>query len=99
MGPRYGYYPQASKTVLIVKERFEANAKAIFGKSGIKIFTSGERHMGAVIGDDYVSKKVEKRVHDIEQLSTINKDESQTALSSFTSAISHSWTYVQRTVP
>ena len=102
MGPKYGYYPQASKTILIVKERFEAKAKAIFGKSGIKISTRGERHMGAMVGserfkDEYVSNKVEKWVQDIEQLSNIAKDETQSALSSFTRAISHRWTYVQRT--
>ena len=79
MGPKYGYYPQASKTILIVKERFEAKAKAIFGKSGIKISTRDEQHMGAVVGserfkDEYVSNKVEKWVQDIEQLSNIAKD-------------------------
>ena len=63
MGPKYGYFPQASKTILIVKERFEAKAKAIFGKSGVKISTRGERHMGEVVGserfkDKYVSNKV-----------------------------------------
>ena len=95
MGPKYGYFPQASKTILIVKERFEAKAKAIFGKSGIKISTRGERHMGEVVGserfkDEYVSNKVEKWVQDIEQFSNIAKDEPQSALSSFTRAISHS---------
>ena len=80
VGPKYGYYPQESKTILIVKERFQAKAKAIFGKSGIKISTRGERHMGAVITserfkDGYVSKKVEKWDQDIEQLSNIAKDE------------------------
>ena len=104
MGPKYGYFPQASKTILIVKERFEVKAKAIFGKSGIKISTRGERHMGDVVGserfkDEYVSNKVEKWVQDIEQLSNIAIDEPQSALSSFTRAISHIWTYVQRTVP
>ena len=65
MGPKYGYYPQESKTILIVKERFQPKAKAISGKSGIKISTRVERHMGVVIAserfkDGYVSKKVEK---------------------------------------
>ena len=50
VGPKYGYYPQASKTILIVKERFEGKAKAIFGKRWIEISTRGERHMGAVVG-------------------------------------------------
>ena len=106
MGPKYGYYPQASKTILIVKERFEEKAKAIFGKNGIKISTTRERHMGAVVGserfkDEYVSNKVEKWVQDIEQLSNIAKDEPQSALSSFTRAITHRWTMpcsLQRTM-
>ena len=84
VGPKYGYYPQESKTILIVKERFQAKAKAIFGKSGIKISTRGERHMGAVTAserfkDGYVSKKVEKWDQDIEQFSNIAKDEPQAA--------------------
>ena len=84
VGPKYGYYPQESKTILIVKERFQAKAKAIFGKSGIKISTRGERRMGAVIAserfkDGYVSKKVKKWDQDIEQLSNIAKDEPQAA--------------------
>ena len=104
MGPKYGYFPRASKTILIVKERFEAKAKAIFGKSGIKISTKGERHMGEVVcserfKDEFVSNKVEKWVQDIEQLSNIAKDEPQSALSSFTRAIYHRWTHAQRTVP
>ena len=42
MGPKYGYFSQVSKIILIVNERFEAKAKAIFGKNGIKISTRGE---------------------------------------------------------
>ena len=69
---------------MIVKERFEAKAKAIFGKSGIKISTRVERHMGEVVRsarfkDEYVSNKLEKWVQDIEQLSNIAKDEPQSA--------------------
>ena len=73
-----------SNTILIVKESFQAKAKSIFGKSGIKVSTRGERHMRAVIGserfkDAYVSKKVEKLDQDIEQFSNIAKDEPQAA--------------------
>ena len=73
-----------SNTILIVKESFQANAKAIFGKSGINVSTRGERHMRAVIGserfkDGYVSKNVQKWDQNIEQLSNIAKDEPQAA--------------------
>ena len=60
--------------------------------------------MGAVIGSkefkvQYIQNKVAKWVQDVEALAEIAKDEPQLAYSSFTKAISHRWTYVQRTVP
>ena len=103
-GPKYGYFPLASKTILITKEVFEDEAHEVFARSGIQISTTGVRHMGAVIGsecykEEYVSKKVEKWIQDIEQLAQIAKDEPQAVLSSYTKAVSHRWTYVQRTIP
>ena len=63
-GPKYGYFPLAKKTVLIVKAE-HLNLAEIFENSGVTITTSGERHMGAVIGSQefkaqYVSGKVKK---------------------------------------
>ena len=60
--------------------------------------------MGAVIGNaaskvEYVSKKVSKWVEDIEELTSIAQDEPQAVYSCYTKAISHRWTYLQRTVP
>ena len=60
--------------------------------------------MGAVIGsnefkEEYVNEKIQKWVTDIEELSRIAEDEHEAALSSFKKAISHRWTYVQRTIP
>ena len=79
-------------------------AEEVFAGSGVKITSEGERHMGAVIGskefkEQYVSNKVQKWVEDIEELSKIAKDEPQLVYSSFTKAICHRWTYVQRTIP
>ena len=61
-GPHYGYYPLASKTILIAKKDYEDKAKEVFGECGVTITTHGERHMGAVIGSEdnkmeYVAKK------------------------------------------
>ena len=60
--------------------------------------------MGAVIGSEsfkleYVRNKVSKWVRDVEVLSEIAEDEPQAVYSCFTKAISHRWTYVQRTIP
>ena len=63
IGPEYGYYPNARKTILIVKKREDqAEAETLFGHLGVKITTSGERHLGAVVGskkyrEDYIKGK------------------------------------------
>ena len=103
-GPKYGYYPLATKTILIVKEEHVLSAREVFEGTQISITTEGERHMGAVIGSEefkrqYVQDKVSKWVQDITTLAEIARDEPQAAYSSFTKAISHRWTYVQRTIP
>ena len=104
-GPKLGYFPKPSKTVLILKNKdLLPAAKALFGQCGMKIVCDGERHLGAVIGtkefrEKYVSAKVAKWVKDVKELSEIAKDEPQAALSAFTKALCHRWTFVQRTIP
>ena len=102
VGPEYGYFPLPRKTILIVKEHEREKAIEIFSGTGVQITTEGERHMGAVIGspqfkERYVTGKVKKWVQDIEQLSQIAQDEPQLVYASYTKAICHRWTYVQRT--
>ena len=86
-GPHYGYFPLPLKTILIVKEQHAEKAREAFQGTDITITTSGERHLGAVIGsaaakDEYVSKKVNKWVEDVHELSSIAEDEPQAAYSS-----------------
>ncbi len=76
-GPKYGYFPNSSKTILIVKGSENLpKANAIFGQTEVKITTEGERHLGAVIGSSdfkntYVSTKVSGWIKNIEQLSIV----------------------------
>ena len=104
LGPNYGYYPNSSKTVLILKsDSLTAKADELFGKTGVKITSQGERHLGAVIGtttfrDNYVSKKVQKWVADVENLTEIARDEPQAAYIAYTKGLCHRWTFLQRTV-
>ena len=105
MGPMYGYFPKASKTILILKDAaLLPHAKMLFAKTGMKIITDGQRHLGAVIGSDqykkyYVTEKVEKWIQDIKELSTVAVEEPQVALSAYTKGICHRWTFIQRTIP
>ena len=77
--------------------------RQLFGVEGIKITVEGQRHIGASIGSDdfkreYVSKKVENWVNDVENLTVIAKDEPQAAFSAFNIALSRRWPFIQRTI-
>ena len=103
-GPKYGYFPKPSKTILIVKdpEKLEL-ANAIFGRTGITIDVNGERHLGAAIGsksfkEKYVKKKVDGWIEDVKQLSKIAKEEPQIAHSAYTKAMCMRWSFAQRTI-
>ena len=103
-GPKYGYYPLPQKTVLIVKEHMKIYADQLFKGTGVKISTSGEKHLGATIGSkkfrkEYISKKVQSWIEDVQELSRIAKDEPQAAYSCYVNAISRRWSYFQRTIP
>ena len=103
-GPDYGYYPLPKKTVLIVKEEHLDEAARIFDGTGITISSTGERHMGAWVGstahkEKYVSDKVADWVKDVEELARLAKIEPQAVYACYTKAVSHRWSYVQRTIP
>ena len=104
-GPKYGYFPKPSKTILILKDpQYLALANDLFANTGIKFSTTGERHLGAVIGseryrEEYVSTKVKNWIQDVEQLSSLANEEPQLAYSAYTKAMCMRWCFLQRTVP
>ena len=49
-GPMFGYYPNASKTHLIVKQEYVQSAKGLFDGSGITVIADGDRYLGAAVG-------------------------------------------------
>jgi len=104
VGPKYGYYPNPSKSILVVKDpQMMDEAKALFGDFNMQI-TSGTRHLGAVLGntevkEQYVTKKVDEWCKDIKMLADIADSEPQAAYSAYISSIQHRWKFAQRTVP
>ena len=49
-GPMFGYYPNASKSWLVLKDEPAALASSIFGGTDINLTTEGHRYLGSVIG-------------------------------------------------
>ena len=65
LGPKFGYFPEGSKSWLIVKEKEVQKAQSVFKDTNIKITTEGQRHLGAVIGSEtfkqkYVQEKIDQ---------------------------------------
>ena len=50
LGPDYGYFPNATKTWLVVKGHLEG-ARGMFEGTGITITVEGRRYLGAAIGN------------------------------------------------
>ena len=87
LGPKFGYYPETSKSWLIVKEKAKQQALSVFTDTAIKITIKGPGHLGVVIGSskykhEYVQKKIDELIKEIKVLSMIAKTEPQATLAS-----------------
>ena len=104
LGPAYGYYPNAAKTWLIVKEDHQEEARILFNNTGVSITTEGKRHLGAAVGSPqfisgYVEHKVSEWVKQVERLSSIATTQPHAAYAAFNHGLKHKWTYLIRTIP
>ena len=103
-GLKFGYFPKASKSWLVVKEERLEEAKELFKGAGINITTEGRKYLGGYIGTDegkkkYVQELVDEWKSQIEKLSDIARSEPQAAYSAFTAGFKHKLTYFMRTIP
>ena len=103
-GPMFGYYPNASKSWLVLKDESAALDSSNFGDTDINLTTEGHRYLGSVIGSSnfvacFVEKKVSDWVDQIIKLKSIALSQPHAAFSAFTHGLSSKWTYFLRTVP
>ena len=103
-GLKHGYYVNASKSFLILKDSVDTErATAIFEGSGITIKSTGQRHLGAVIGsDEYKEEYIEQLLEDWSEMITTLADFAKTqphaAYCAFTHGVRHKMTYFMRTI-
>ena len=103
LGPEFGYFPNAGKTTVVVKEEFLKQAKVLFDETGIKITTDGHKVLGAACGkrsfvDGYVVDKIKEWEEEIDMLSKIAEMYPHAAYTAFTRAIMGKWKYLMRTI-
>ena len=62
-GPVYGYFPEVSKSSVIVKGRYEEKAHDVLSGSGLAITTEGSTHLGiALETEEYQEQKIREKV-------------------------------------
>ena len=103
IGPAFGYFPEPTKSLLVVKEPLISQANALFSDLGIKIATSG-RLLGSVVGDhegteSFVTNKVNEWSGHIRKLSSIAHTQPQAAYIALIKSLQCEWNFLQRVVP
>ena len=76
IGPKFGYYPEPTKTWLEVKPCASDKVKSVFFETKIKITTEGRRYLGGSVGtrkfkDLCITTKVNEWISKLELLSKI----------------------------
>ena len=104
LGPKFGYFPEGSKSRLIVRENAKERAQTIFDNTKIKISTDGQRHLEAVIGtanfkQNYMKEKINQWIQELRILSKITWYKPQAAYSCFITGFKHKPAYFMRTTP
>ena len=87
-GPHFGYSPNATKAILVMKNEQEQTANSLFSATVIKITIHGKRQLGAVIGssafaEEYVRRKVVKWMEEVENLAIIFVSQPQAVHAAF----------------
>ena len=99
-GPKYGYYPEPSKSVLVVREELFDKAQMLFGNMGVKVTN---RFLGGFVGDKdgceaFVKAKVKEWVSSVERLAKVSKSQPQAAFAAMMKSVQHEWSFFQRVV-
>ena len=102
-GPSFGYYPEPTKSFVVVSERWKSDAAAVFGDLGVQVVT-GHRFLGGFIGsprerDEYVMSKVDRWMRHIDVLSEAASTQPQLAYAALSRSLQHEWTFLLRVVP
>ena len=102
-GPAFGYFPEPTKTYLVVDEVDLPEARRLFGPLGVQITTS-HRVLGGHVGStegrvEFVRSKADEWTRRLSRLSAVAEKLPQDAYAAFTKSLSQEWGYLQRVVP
>ena len=97
--PAYGYFPEPSKTVLVVRSSDLQKANDLFHDFGINVVT-GSRFLGGFVGEqslaaDFVSDKVKMWCNCIQQFSDVAVVEPKTSFAVLARSLQFEWNRIQ----
>ena len=103
VGPTFGYFPNAIKTWLVVKEPVLAAAQSLFQDTAINITSDGRRLLGAPLGTegfcrDFLEKRVASWVQEVSVLAEVAVTQPHAAYAAFTHALIGQWDFLARCV-
>lgn len=103
-GPPFGYFPNAKKTWLVVKEQFLDHERHLFSDTCVYVTGEGRPYLGAAIGsrafiENCVAGKVASWVTELELLASFAVIQPHAAFSAFSRGVVSKWLFIARTVP
>ena len=101
VGPSYGYYPNATKTYLLVKPDRREEAIGIFQGTAGQITCEGRRYLGGALGSEEFSNltfeaKVVEWTEEVTKLAEFARSQPHAAFAAFTHGLIGRWTYAIR---
>jgi hypothetical protein len=99
-GPRRGYFPEPSKSILVVQEHNKAAAEIAFKDLGFTIVT-GTRYLGGYIGSaedqsEWVNSKTSDWTAAVGELSQVAERFPQSAYAGLQKSLQQEWQFLQR---
>jgi hypothetical protein len=100
LGPARGYFPEPSKSILVVRETNLAAAKAALGDLGFRI-TTGNRYLGGFIGEaapqeEWVREQTSAWADAVTTLAKVCKRYPQLAYAGLQKSLQQEWQFLQR---
>jgi hypothetical protein len=102
LGPAYGYFPEPSKSIIIVRAHNRTRAKSSFDNLGFKWQTGG-RYLGGYVGSKadlelWVQEKVTFWTSAVTDLAFAALSHPQTAFAGLQKFLQHEWQFIQRVI-
>ncbi len=99
-GPKRGYHPEPTKSILVVQEHNKAAAEIAFKDLGFTIVT-GTRYLGGFIGSetdqsDWVKSKTSDWADAVRELSLVAHRYPQSAYTGLQKSLQQEWQFLQR---